>query len=198
MDGFGTALLALARLTLDPKDAQLIKLLIKAQEQQQKGFDNTVLLYDFGQRLAAGHGAGAVKEMFVDAVDRIAQKAAGLAGTVIVGAMLIETGPGAAYLGKQIGGAATEVLYDAAISSYVKIYAAELYDRILSGAGPQQALHGPISGATVFIDANGDGILSAGEAHTTTDANGWFWLPPAPGSLVSVGGVDTTTGLPIA
>ena len=202
VDSLATVLLVIARKTVSPTDYRLIRLLIDAHEIQKKGFDSTLLLSDFAQRLAAGHG-DAAKELFVDLVDSLAQKAAGVAGTVIVGAMLIETGPGGAYLGGKIGGTAAEVLYDAAISSYVKSYAAQLWDSLgndggpLDG-GPQQLLHGPISGATVFADTNGDGILSPGEAHTTTDANGWFLLPPTPGSLVSVGGVDTTTGLPIA
>ncbi len=56
-------------------------------------------------------------------------------------------------------------------------------------------IDGYIAGATVFADANSNGILDAGEAHTTTNANGSFTLTNAVGPLVSFGGTDLSTGL---
>lgn len=53
---------------------------------------------------------------------------------------------------------------------------------------------GYISGATVFADANGDGIWNAGETTTTTDVNGSFNLAGAIGALVASGGIDLSTG----
>ncbi len=58
-------------------------------------------------------------------------------------------------------------------------------------------VHGYISGATVFADANGNGALDAGEASAVTDALGQFFLKNASGPLVSIGGTDTSTNLPI-
>jgi VCBS repeat-containing protein len=54
---------------------------------------------------------------------------------------------------------------------------------------------GYIAGATVFADANNNGILDLGEAHTTTNADGSFTLIGGSGPLVSMGGTDVSTGL---
>ena len=58
-----------------------------------------------------------------------------------------------------------------------------------------QVVDGYISGATVFADANGDGVWEPGEATTTTDSAGNFTLQNASGQLVMTGGVDISTGL---
>lgn len=54
---------------------------------------------------------------------------------------------------------------------------------------------GPIAGATVFIDEDGDSVLDAGEVSTTTDVNGGFEIEQRDGVLIASGGVDTTTGV---
>jgi VCBS repeat-containing protein len=54
---------------------------------------------------------------------------------------------------------------------------------------------GYIAGATVFADANHNGILDAGEAHTTTNADGSFTLNGGSGPLVMFGGTDISTNL---
>jgi VCBS repeat-containing protein len=54
---------------------------------------------------------------------------------------------------------------------------------------------GYIAGATVFADANNNGVLDLGEAHTTTNADGSFTLIGGSGPLVSMGGTDVSTGL---
>jgi len=56
-------------------------------------------------------------------------------------------------------------------------------------------IDGYIAGATVFADANGNGILDPGEVSTVSDANGNFALNGGSGTIVSIGGVDVTTGL---
>jgi 2',3'-cyclic-nucleotide 2'-phosphodiesterase (5'-nucleotidase family) len=57
-------------------------------------------------------------------------------------------------------------------------------------------IDGYISGATVFIDVNGNGQLDAGEPSTTTDAQGNFSLPAdVTGTLIAFGGTDVSTGL---
>jgi len=55
---------------------------------------------------------------------------------------------------------------------------------------------GYISGATVFIDANGDGIQNEGEVSTTTDefGNFDFGTDASFGDLVMTGGTDISTG----
>ncbi|AFZ07458.1 Subtilisin [Oscillatoria nigro-viridis PCC 7112] len=73
-------------------------------------------------------------------------------------------------------------------------------------------IDGYISGATVFLDANKNGILDTNEPSTTTDTGGKFNLnipfetfdtntngeiDPSEGNLVATGGIDTATGLPL-
>jgi Ca2+-binding RTX toxin-like protein len=56
---------------------------------------------------------------------------------------------------------------------------------------------GLVAGATVFMDANGDGKWQPGEATTTTAEDGTFmFLTNGSGPLVVVGGINTDTGLP--
>ncbi|MCJ2133992.1 hypothetical protein MKK69_07920 [Methylobacterium sp. J-026] len=55
-------------------------------------------------------------------------------------------------------------------------------------------VEGYVSGATVFADANGNGVLDTGEASSITDALGQYFLQNASGPLIGVGGVDTSTG----
>jgi Ca2+-binding RTX toxin-like protein len=53
-----------------------------------------------------------------------------------------------------------------------------------------------VSGATVFRDTNNNRILDAGEQSTTTDANGKYtFTGSSTATVVSIGGVDTTTGV---
>ncbi|TAE95719.1 MAG: DUF4347 domain-containing protein [Oscillatoriales cyanobacterium] len=73
-------------------------------------------------------------------------------------------------------------------------------------------IDGYISGATVFLDANKNGIKDTNEPSTTTDSGGKFNLnipfetfdtnkngeiDPSEGNLVAIGGTDTATGLPL-
>ncbi|SFN60836.1 VCBS repeat-containing protein [Bradyrhizobium sp. Rc3b] len=80
------------------------------------------------------------------------------------------------------------------------VSSAELALTVTSGANEINALDidGYIGGATVFADANNNGILDAGEAYTTTRADGSFTLAGGSGPLVSIGGVDISTGLQVA
>jgi len=55
-------------------------------------------------------------------------------------------------------------------------------------------IDGYIVGATVFADADGDGIQDSGEAFATTGANGAFTLVGGSGPLVMTGGIDVATG----
>ncbi len=57
------------------------------------------------------------------------------------------------------------------------------------------AIDGYIAGATVFADADGDGILDAGEASDITNATGQFTLVDGSGDLALFGGTDVSTGL---
>ena len=58
------------------------------------------------------------------------------------------------------------------------------------------AVDGYISGATVFADANGNGLLDSGEVSTVTNANGQFVQQGGTGPLVLIGGTDIATGKP--
>lgn len=57
-----------------------------------------------------------------------------------------------------------------------------------------ELIDGYISGATVFGDANENGVLDNGESWTTTDEYGGFTLSNATGSIVAIGGTDISTG----
>ncbi len=56
-------------------------------------------------------------------------------------------------------------------------------------------LDGPIAGATVFADANGNGVLDTGEASDATSTTGTFALFDPSGELTASGGIDSDTGL---
>lgn len=83
-----------------------------------------------------------------------------------------------------------------------------IYYSIYSGL----VIDGYISGATLFLDANKNGIKDSNEPSTTTDGGGKFNLDipfdifdtnkngeidPEEGHLVATGGTDTATGLPL-
>ncbi len=72
-----------------------------------------------------------------------------------------------------------------------------LEDAPVTGALAGIALDGYISGGTIFADTNENGVLDAGEASDTTDANGTFTLSNSSGPLVLTGGTDTGTNLPL-
>lgn len=57
------------------------------------------------------------------------------------------------------------------------------------------ATDGYILGATVFADANENGVLDEGEASDTTDIYGNYELSDAVGTLTLIGGVDISTNL---
>ena len=61
--------------------------------------------------------------------------------------------------------------------------------------GALRAIDGYIAGATVFADADGDGLLGANEAHAVTNADGSFVLHGGSGKLIMYGGTDISTGL---
>ncbi|MEG3861137.1 peptidase C11 clostripain, partial [Microcoleus sp. herbarium12] len=92
----------------------------------------------------------------------------------------------------------------ASVSDFFHLYRANS----LSGI----AIDGYISGATLFLDANKNGIKDPNEPSTTTDSGGKFNLDipfdifdknkngeidPEEGNLVAIGGTDTATGLPL-
>jgi hypothetical protein len=54
---------------------------------------------------------------------------------------------------------------------------------------------GPISGATVFADTNGNGVRDPDEGSTVTGTDGSFTLADTGGELIASGGTDITTGL---
>jgi methionine-rich copper-binding protein CopC len=59
-----------------------------------------------------------------------------------------------------------------------------------------KVVDGYVAGATVFADANGDGVWNEGEARTTTDSKGNFTLTGAKGAIIGSGGTDLSTGKP--
>ncbi|MCR4377239.1 MAG: tandem-95 repeat protein, partial [Rhodospirillales bacterium] len=67
----------------------------------------------------------------------------------------------------------------------------EVAPRIVSG----EVIDGYIEGATVFADANNNGVLDEGEVSVRTGTNGSFTLVGGTGPLVMVGGIDVSTGV---
>ncbi len=67
-----------------------------------------------------------------------------------------------------------------------------------TGASGKVIDDGYVSGATVFVDLNGDGILNTGEISTTTNEFGNFTLPGVAGfgNLIVSGGTDIATNKP--
>ncbi|MFV3074359.1 beta strand repeat-containing protein [Niveispirillum fermenti] len=57
-----------------------------------------------------------------------------------------------------------------------------------------RSVDGYISGAQVFADANGNGVLDPGEVASTTDATGNYEIAGGDGPYVMVGGTDISTG----
>ena len=67
----------------------------------------------------------------------------------------------------------------------------------ITNATEGRVVDGPVSGASVHIDLNGDGIQDENERVVLTDATGNYSLPAPttlPASIVSIGGTDTHTG----
>ena len=56
-------------------------------------------------------------------------------------------------------------------------------------------IDGYLAGATLFVDANNNGVLNTGEYSVTTDAQGNAFVPIGTGQLIAQGGTDTLTGL---
>ncbi len=54
---------------------------------------------------------------------------------------------------------------------------------------------GPIAGATVFADSNGNGVGDPDEGSAITNADGIFQLVNTGGELIATGGIDSSTGL---
>ena len=70
-------------------------------------------------------------------------------------------------------------------------------DYVSLSVGSGVVADGLVAGATVFMDANRNGILDAGEASTVTGADGSFlFLSPGSGPIVAFGGANVDTGLP--
>ncbi|MDP2141729.1 MAG: calcium-binding protein [Gammaproteobacteria bacterium] len=68
----------------------------------------------------------------------------------------------------------------------------------LSFTGITGTVSGYLSGATVFADANRDGMFNTGEWSSTTTANGTLLMPNivAAGKIIVYGGTDLMTGNP--
>lgn len=60
-----------------------------------------------------------------------------------------------------------------------------------------KAVDGPIAGATVFVDSNGNGEFDSGEPNSLSGENGNALLAASGGRLMLTGGVDTATTVPL-
>ena len=74
----------------------------------------------------------------------------------------------------------------------------------VTDASEGRVIDGPVSGAAVFIDLDGDSVQDDDESSGTTDADGYFKIPVATAidgtapKLISIGGTDTSTGSEVA
>jgi len=94
-------------------------------------------------------------------------------GLLLVGTHLDDAGNVVRAVGHTVGGIINDILHGLGIDGYIR-------------------------GATVFADANFNGVLDAGETWTTTDANGRYAIAVSGAPLVLQGGFDIATNLPFA
>lgn len=150
--------------------------------------------YIVGQ-MAAGHNLGTMVEWAITVLDSVAHTDAtwGTASTLFDNRIEVSS-----YYSVNKAGAATDLgtlqqALAAVTTDAASIAAAKaMFDTPLNGI----VQDGYISDATVFVDLNGDGIHTPGEASVTTDAQGNFTLPAgAFGKIIVTGGTDVLTGL---
>jgi len=134
----------------------------------------------------------------------------------------LQSNPNSSWLGLSFNSAANTIQFTGTIPSNWQEFYAELTATDPDGASASQIIHvvkrgdgrvidGYISGATVFLDANKNGIKDTNEPSTITDASGKYNLDisfetfdtnkngeidPSEGNLVAIGGTDTATNLP--
>ncbi len=112
---------------------------------------------------------------------------------------LAELNKDSGYSGEQTARAAQEWLAGIGTSEASLLAASEaiaaLINRFNDGDVEGKALDGYISGATVFIDENNDGLQNDGEISTTTDALGQFTFSEnvPDGHIILTGGTDIGT-----
>jgi Ca2+-binding RTX toxin-like protein len=105
--------------------------------------------------------------------------------TSVEGSVIVTGLGSAAALGTDTMAGVEQILFESAGAS------------LSLDVGGGTVIDGLVSGATVFMDADGDGVWDAREARTTTDADGQFvFVSPGSGAVVATGGVNTDTGLP--
>jgi len=135
----------------------------------------------------------------------------------------LQSNQNSSWLGLSFNSAANTIQFTGTIPNNWQEFYAELTATDPYGASASQIVHvikrgygrvidGYISGATVFLDANKNGIKDTNEPSTITDASGKYNLDisfetfdtnkngeidPSEGNLVATGGTDTATGLPL-
>lgn len=135
----------------------------------------------------------------------------------------LQSNPNSSWLGLSFNSAANTIQFTGTIPSNWQEFYANLTATDPYGASASQIIHvvkrgdgrvidGYISGASVFLDANKNGIKDTNEPSTITDASGKYNLDipfetfdtnkngeidPSEGNLVATGGTDTATGLPL-
>ncbi|MEG4630834.1 SBBP repeat-containing protein [Microcoleus sp. AR_TQ3_B6] len=135
----------------------------------------------------------------------------------------LQSNPNSSWLGLSFNSAANTIQFTGTIPNNWQDFYAELTATDPYGASASQFVHvrkrgdglvidGYISEATVFLDANKNGIKDTNEPSTITDASGKYNLDipfetfdtnkngeidPSEGNLVATGGTDTATGLPL-
>ncbi|MDO8280612.1 MAG: hypothetical protein Q7T63_21170, partial [Burkholderiaceae bacterium] len=108
-----------------------------------------------------------------------------------------------AYYGTGVAGSAVKTLLGSVDSTRTSLDGISqsldaLTERLTSAGVRMSLVDGYISGATVFVDTNRDGIWNPGEAIATTNDTGDFILKDSSGPLVALGGIDVSTGLSVS
>ncbi|MFM2043119.1 MAG: hypothetical protein RLY86_1695, partial [Pseudomonadota bacterium] len=141
-----------------------------------------------------------VLDLLIGTAARQATYVGGSGGTVLTFRYVV--GPGDAdrdgiSIAGQFSGASAALITDAAGNSAVPGFAAGAADLggVLVNFVRGKSVDGYISGATVFADANGNGLLDTGEVRSITDVAGNYEIAGGSGPYVMIGGRDISTGL---
>lgn len=150
-----------------------------------QGVDSWAKLFDYCLELQGGEGMtlenrGKAADAFVAMLDK-AGKAGWFQGAAVDGAV--------SGLLQNIGASSTS--FNKGLDG-LEALAANLRADGIRGS----VVDGYVSGATVFVDANGNGLRDEGEWSGTTDESGNFVLPNlvAAGKVIAFGGIDIMTG----
>jgi large repetitive protein len=137
--------------------------------------------------------------ILVGSAARQATYVAGSGGTTLTFRYTVgegETDRDGISISNQLSAETAAAIRDAAGNSAVSSFeiGADIFGGVLVNYVRGKTVDGYISGALVFADANGNGVLDVGEARSTTDNAGNYEIAGGSGTYIMVGGTDISTG----